>query len=309
MYSSKIVEATDPDLFAAAIRPVCDFIVTERGSFTARSTLFNLGRVYAQRADEKLARLKHSELHRGGVLFLTAPGPGMFMNGAEIGMSQIAVVEAGASYTSRISGATQWGAVTLAKEDMENLGLTRTDGCGTRSSTVTVITPPPAALARLRFVHSSMGAFEQSNPGSLANTALALGLEHSLIDALQGTLTMQQLGFDTAARRHHQIIINRFRALVEAQAQGPVLDISQKIGVSGRLLRLACQQQLGVSPGRYMMLRRMRSARLALQKADPDVTRVTDIATEHGFWELGRFAVEYRHIFGETPSATLRRAA
>jgi AraC family ethanolamine operon transcriptional activator len=33
---------------------------------------------------------------------------------------------------------------------------------------------------------------------------------------------------------------------------------------------------------------------------------VTDIPTEFGFWELGRFAVNFRQIFGESPSATLR---
>jgi AraC-like DNA-binding protein len=43
-----------------------------------------------------------------------------------------------------------------------------------------------------------------------------------------------------------------------------------------------------------------------LQQADPTITKVTDIATELGFWELGRFSVKYRQIFGETPSTTLR---
>jgi AraC-like DNA-binding protein len=57
---------------------------------------------------------------------------------------------------------------------------------------------------------------------------------------------------------------------------------------------------------KYVMLRRMRAVRRALQEADPELTQVTDIATEYGFWELGRFAVKYRLVFGETPSPTLR---
>jgi transcriptional regulator GlxA family with amidase domain len=50
----------------------------------------------------------------------------------------------------------------------------------------------------------------------------------------------------------------------------------------------------------------MQMARCALQKADPAVSRVTDIATEHGFWELGRFSVNYRQLFGESPKTTLK---
>jgi transcriptional regulator GlxA family with amidase domain len=35
---------------------------------------------------------------------------------------------------------------------------------------------------------------------------------------------------------------------------------------------------------------------------------ITDVATEHGFSEFGRFAGIYRGAFGETPSQTLRGA-
>jgi AraC family ethanolamine operon transcriptional activator len=33
---------------------------------------------------------------------------------------------------------------------------------------------------------------------------------------------------------------------------------------------------------------------------------VTDIAMRLGFWEMGRFASDYRDMFGELPSVTLR---
>jgi hypothetical protein len=51
----------------------------------------------------------------------------------------------------------------------------------------------------------------------------------------------------------------------------------------------------------------MHLARRALRMADPTTATVTEIATSYAFWELGRFAVSYRSLFRETPSATLRR--
>jgi transcriptional regulator GlxA family with amidase domain len=66
-------------------------------------------------------------------------------------------------------------------------------------------------------------------------------------------------------------------------------------------------EHLGIGPVRYLWLRRMHLARRALIQTAPGTSTVTDIATANGFWELGRFAVEYHALFGEAPSASLRR--
>jgi AraC-like DNA-binding protein len=62
-----------------------------------------------------------------------------------------------------------------------------------------------------------------------------------------------------------------------------------------------------MSPKRYLLLRRMNFARQALRDGSPGATTVTEIATQYGFWQFGRFAGEYRSLFGESPSATLGR--
>ena len=52
----------------------------------------------------------------------------------------------------------------------------------------------------------------------------------------------------------------------------------------------------------------MNLVRRAFLRTDPSKANVTRIVTDHGFWELGRFSVAYRTLFGESPSESSRRA-
>jgi transcriptional regulator GlxA family with amidase domain len=76
-------------------------------------------------------------------------------------------------------------------------------------------------------------------------------------------------------------------------------------GLSERGLRNAFYSVCGMSPTRYMLVLRLRDVRRALCEATTRTT-VTAVATNYGFFELGRFAGTYRAAFGETPSDTLR---
>jgi AraC-like DNA-binding protein len=312
MYTSRIVDSSVSDQFATMMCPHNDnYIVTERGSFKARSTLFTLGRLVAQQACESLCRISHFECTRVGIVFLTEPGPSFVWNGAEVGYDQVGVFSPGVSCSFRLQGATKWASVSLTKEDMDALGVPHLGDCLDRMMTSGMVFPPvPTELLRLRTLQVYARHLAEDPLGWSANPE-SVHLEHAFIQALLETIHSSAQPFDTRARQHQQIVIRRFHAVLEAAADQS-LDIpavSRAIGVSSRTLRAACQMQLGLSPTQYLTLRRMHAVRRTLLQADPAIARVTAIATAHGFWELGRFAHKYHQIFGETPSKTLKYAA
>ena len=79
-------------------------------------------------------------------------------------------------------------------------------------------------------------------------------------------------------------------------------------GTSERTLEYAFREQIGLPPARYLRLRRLNGVRRELRASEAGAAKITQIAMRWGFWQLGRFAVEYRTLFGERPSETLSRS-
>jgi transcriptional regulator GlxA family with amidase domain len=104
-----------------------------------------------------------------------------------------------------------------------------------------------------------------------------------------------------------QWVVEQAEAYVRANLGTPVAvsRLCQVVGVSERGLRNAFYGVRGLSPKRSMLAMRLQGVHRALSEGATEPTTVTNIATGHGFYELGRFAASYRNAFGEVPSATL----
>lgn len=98
----------------------------------------------------------------------------------------------------------------------------------------------------------------------------------------------------------------------ETTAQGhlpSVADMCARVGASERSLQQAFRSHLSLSPSTYLRMARLNRVRSSLLAPAEQNASVTDIAMHWGFFHLGRFAAEYRTMFGERPSQTLARVS
>jgi transcriptional regulator GlxA family with amidase domain len=169
----------------------------------------------------------------------------------------------------------------------------------------------PAALTRFLNLHAAAGLLAENAPEIIASLEAARGLEQALIAAMVDCLAATDEVSSRVSNNHHGRIMRRFYAILEANSDrvmhGP--EMCKAVGVSNRTLTTCCHEALGMTPHQYLRLRQLHLARRALVMGEPAMTTVTQIATTYGFWDIGRFAVAYRAVFGERPSATLARPA
>ena len=85
-----------------------------------------------------------------------------------------------------------------------------------------------------------------------------------------------------------------------------VADLAAAAGQSGRTLQRQFKVFLGKTPWTVLTDLRFEAARRELLLGLPE-TKMMDVALRHGFSHYGRFSVEYRRRFDETPSTTLKR--
>ena len=86
-----------------------------------------------------------------------------------------------------------------------------------------------------------------------------------------------------------------------------VAELCLIAGASQRTIEYAFKEKYGFGPKEYMKKLSLNHVHNALKSADPDTETIKQLAGKFGFWHMGQFSVDYKKLFCELPSETLRK--
>jgi AraC-like DNA-binding protein len=313
MPDSTIQIFTDIDEYHASMSGArLDGIVTSRGEFSVRSTRVQFDRLVILRNEETLSRVVKNAFDRDLCLMVFGTRQNqqtVHINGAEISFGDLVAYAGGSEGHNRITAGYHWGAMALTHEQFVATGEALFGRALVPPTATYRVRPPPALMSRLLKLHEAAGYLAETVPDILAKSEVIRTLEYALLEAMVDCITGENAPVVRIATHRRGAVVRRLEEFLEARADKTVYveELCKATAVSYPTLRGCCQELVGMSPQRYLRMRRMHLARRALRIANPATASVTEIATNYGFWELGRFSVAYRSLFGESPSATLRQ--
>jgi AraC family transcriptional regulator, ethanolamine operon transcriptional activator len=207
--------------------------------------------------------------------------------------------------------ATRWAGVTIGLNganagpkmfDAEQVMATLAPGTRAQSN--------PHHLDRLRHLVSrisiadgSVGFHDPAASSAAEEEVLAVVLQ--TIEASTATQD-RHVGRPQVSRNR---VIARTLALIDAQQGKPMFidDLCRATEVSERTLRNVFHEYFGVGPMRLLKVRQLLEIRAALLAADPAHDTVARLAASFGVWDFSLFARNYKALYGESPSESLRR--
>lgn len=165
----------------------------------------------------------------------------------------------------------------------------------------------PAGASLRTLLRWTATELDQPGRGVLASAAAVDNLEGTLLTLFLDCLINP---FDKPKRRIEEATVarvNRVEDWIDAHLGDAIRidDLARVANASVRALENAFRRYRDCTPMEAVTRRRLVWVREMLLRAPPGAT-VTSVATEAGFFHLGRFAALYREAFGESPSATLR---
>jgi AraC-like DNA-binding protein len=302
----------DPDHYQASVRGGDNlYSLLDRGEFRADLTSAEIGGFKLQRGRESLSRLAAwgtPANQIGVVLWPPRKGRLPVVRGTQIQPGELLVFGQNVQSYHRTFGPNQFITLMLNAAGLAD-ALHNWSGQELDVTSVTVLRPPKEALVRLTSLAQSVLRIMNRMPALFSSVEVTKALEQSVLQSTLMCLQQGEARNEGIPRPSNAMLAKKLQEIIEANLDRPLHlpELCRMAGVPERALRKLFHEQMGMPPVRFLAVRRLHLAHRALLRADAHSTTVTEIATSLGIWEFGRFAVAYKSLFGESPSATMRR--
>lgn len=167
------------------------------------------------------------------------------------------------------------------------------------------------AVARLGATLNALLDGALADPQALHHPHAARSMEQDLLAAFRQSLMLPTSAPRRIGRATRQGGLQRAVEYLRSvdTSSVTVADLCTEARATERTLEYAFRETFGTTPLRFLHLRRYHATRRDLLAAEAKTATVSEVALNNGFCHLGRFAVRYKALFGESPSQTLGRPA
>jgi AraC family ethanolamine operon transcriptional activator len=288
-----------------------DLMQLEAGVFSGEHLVAGTGRVLLQggRTGPALLQRGTSPSHPTFCI-RTERGRGMTVNGREIAEDAVSILQPGQEFTIHTGEGFPISTVSVEESHLRStareIGLEGAVASALRRHRVA---PPGDAMRLLRHEWRRL-SLAANGPGTPAVVKQRRDeFDTGLVRVLVRALATEDCPSGIYAVRSLDRVVKGVESALDKRPRHAysVRDLAIAVGVGERTLRRAMRAWYRAPTVAVVRTRRLRGARRELLAARPGRNSVTSIAMAWGFDHLGRFAGDYRALFAELPSETLRR--
>jgi AraC family ethanolamine operon transcriptional activator len=131
-----------------------------------------------------------------------------------------------------------------------------------------------------------------------------LRIEEDIVENLFSLIRLQE-----SKDQKETFDIAKARRLLEKNIDSiyNIQDLVEELNISIRTLQYNFKGKLGISPKHYLQNLRLNAIRKELLQQNVDEVNISNIALKYGFFHPSHFTLEYKKLFGETPTQTLTK--
>jgi AraC-like DNA-binding protein len=282
---------------------------TMGGSFHCRTATSRIGEIGAiwQRCDKSV--FIQAEVPPGYVHFtipISLGGPGIF-KGESYTDRELMFYQPGADFDLSGSGLTGGDVLVLPENRFHEIAEALfPETIALEQNATRMIQRDRESIDRVRRLIQNLIADPTTHQDTEQISALIAEIISWIADSGDPRAGERLIGNQTRgliARRTRDFLNDKYRHPI------PMEEICRGLGVSLRTLHRSFREYFDITPMQYLKILRLDNARRDLLVGNASVDSVTEIALNSGCAHLGRFSVEYRAHFGESPNETLALSA